>query len=163
MPKGCILGRETQSAREPRFSPLARSIIDLRERVEEHIVFTDWDIFWDLERVDPEAMSQLPQTSSSGLGRMEPPLDNQTGKQNICFMEAATQTTSLVTTDVELTRCITPPDRMEEESQYVLVVPTPIRQLNLGTADNDHGESVAASPGRVAYQSPHMAAVFWWQ
>ena len=72
----------------PDFCLLARSITQLREMVEEHIVFTDWNIFQDLERVDPGAISQWPQTSSSGLGRMEPPLDNQPGEQNICFMEA---------------------------------------------------------------------------
>ena len=97
----------------PDFHLLVRSVIQLRKMVEEQIMFTDWDIFWDLERVDPEAMSQWPQPSLSHLGRMEPPLDNQPGKKNICFMETATQTASLAMTDVELTRHITPPDRTE--------------------------------------------------
>ena len=131
--------------------------------MEEHVMFTDQNIFWDLERVNPEATSQWPQTSSSGLGRMEPPLDNQPGKQNICFMEAASQTASPAMTNVKLTGHITPPDRMEEESWYVLVITTSIRQLDLGTTDNDLGESVAVSPGRDAYQNPSMAAVFWCQ
>ena len=128
--------------------------------MEEHVVFNDWDIFLDLERVNPEATSQWHQTSLSGLSRMGSPLDNQPGKENIHFMEAATQTASPAMMDVELTRHITPPDRMEEENQYVLVITTSIRQLNLGTADNDLRESVTASPGRDAYQNPHMAVVF---
>ena len=61
---------------------------------------------------------------------------------------------------VELTRPITPPDRMEEENQYVLVITASIRQLNLETANVDLEESVTASPGRDAFQNPCMAAVF---
>ena len=128
--------------------------------MEEHVMFTHWEIFWDLERVDPEAMSQWPQTSSSGLGRMEPPLDNQPGKQNIHFMEAATQTTSPAMTNVELTGCIIPPDRTQEENQYVLVITASIRQLNLGTADDDLEELVTASPGQDDYWNPCRADVF---
>ena len=142
------------------FHLLARSIMELMERVGEHIMFTDQDIFWDLDGVDPEALNQWSQTSSSSLGGIEPPLDNQPGEQNICFMEATTQTASLPVTNVELAECITPPGRTEEKNWYVLVVTTSIRQLNLGTADDDLMELVAASPGRDAYQNPHMAAVF---
>ena len=66
-------------------------------------------------------------------------------------MEAATQTASPAMTDVELTGCITPPDRTEEENWYLLVITTSIRQLNLGTTDDDLRELVAASPRRDAY------------
>ena len=62
--------------------------------------------------------------------------------------------------DVELTKPITPPDRTEEENQYVLVVTTSIWQLNLETANVDLGESVTASPVRDAFWNLHMAAVF---
>ena len=65
--------------------------------------------------------------------------------------------------NVKLTRHITPPDRMDEENWYVLVVTALIRQFNLGTANDDLGESVTASPGRDAYQNSCMAAVFWGQ
>ena len=91
---------------------------------------------------------------------MEPPLDDQPGEQNAHFMEAATQTASPVMSDVKLTGHIAPLDRMEEENWYVLVITISIRQLDLGTTDDDLGESVTASPGRHAYQNPHMAAVF---
>ena len=76
-------------------------------------------------------------------------------------MDATTQTTSLAMSDVELTKCITPPDRTDEENWYVLVITTLIRQLNLGTADDDLRESVTASPERDAYWNPCIVAVFW--
>ena len=74
-------------------------------------------------------------------------------------MEATTQTASHTLSRVELTRPITPPDKMEEENQYVLVITASIRQLNLETTSVDLGELVAASPRRGAFQNPHMAAV----
>ena len=144
----------------PNFCPLARSVIELRERVKEHVMFTKWDIIWGLGRVNPGATSQWPQTSSTRFGRMEPPLGDQPVEQNTSFMEVSAQTTSPATSSVELTRPITPPDRMEEENQYVLVIAALIRQLNLETADVDLGEMVTASPGRGAFQNPCMAAVF---
>ena len=58
----------------PDFCPLARSVIELGERVKEHIVFTKWDVFQGLGRVNPGAMSQWPQPSSSSFGRIVPPL-----------------------------------------------------------------------------------------
>ena len=91
---------------------------------------------------------------------MEPPLDDQPGEQDTHFMTASTQTIPLAMSDVKLTACIIPPDRMDEENGYILVVTALIRQLNLGTADDDLRESVTASPGRDAYQNPHMMAVF---
>ena len=83
--------------------------------MEEQVMFTDQDIFHDLDRVDPEVMSQWPQASSFGLHRREHLLEDQPGKQDIHFTEATTQTASLAMTNVELARCITPPDGMEEE------------------------------------------------
>ena len=62
--------------------------------MKEHVVFTDGDVFGGLGRVNLVATSQWPQTSSSGLGRMKPPLDNQCGEQDTHFMMAATQTAS---------------------------------------------------------------------
>ena len=144
----------------PDFHPLVKSVIELRERVKEHIVFTDWDVFQDLEGVNLEAMGHWPQSSLSGLGRVEPPWDNQPGEQNAHLIEAATQTTCPVMSDIKLTGCITPLDRTEEENQYVLVITISIRQLDFGTADDDLGESVTASPRRDVYWNPCMAALF---
>ena len=75
-------------------------------------------------------------------------------------MEATTQTASPATSNVELARPITPLDRTEEETQYVLVITALIWQLNLGTDDVDLGEPVTASPGRDAFWNPGLAAVF---
>ena len=143
----------------PDFHPLVRSVIELRERVKEHVMFTNWDVFWGLGRVNPGATSQWPQTSSSSFGKIEPPLGNQPDEQDTSFMEATTQTASPAMSDVKLTRCITPPDRTEEENQYILVTTASIRQLNLGCANNDLRESATAPPGRDAFQNLHMVAV----
>ena len=87
------------------------------------------------------------------------PVGNQPVEQNTSFMEATTQTASPPMSGVGLTRPITPPDRTEEENQYVLVITTLIRQLNLETTGNDLGELVTASPGRGAFWNPHMAVI----
>ena len=36
----------------PDFCLLARSVVKLRERVKEHILFTKWDVIWGLGRVN---------------------------------------------------------------------------------------------------------------
>ena len=144
----------------PEICPLARSAIEFRERVKEHITLTKWDVIQGLGRVNPGATSQWPQTSSTSLGRMEPPLGNQPVEQDTSFMEETTQTASPAMSSVELSGPITPPDRMEEENWYVLVVTASIWQLNLETADVDLGESVTALPGRDAFWNPCMVAVF---
>ena len=61
--------------------------------------------------------------------------------------------------NVELTGCITPPDRIEEENWYILVITTSIRQLNLATANVDLGKLATALPGRDAFWNPHMVVV----
>ena len=130
-------------------------------------MFTKWDVIQGLGRVSPGATSLWPQTSSTSFGRMDPPLSprptpvgDQPVEQNTSFMAAATQTTSPAMSGVELTRPITPADRMEEENWYVLVITALIRQLNLGTTSVDLWESVTASPGRGAFWNPCMVAVF---
>ena len=95
----------------PDFCPLVRSVIELMEKVKEHVMFTKWDIVKGLGRVNLRAMSQWPQTSSSSFSRMEPLIGDQPGEQDTSFMEATTQTASLAMSDIELTRCITPLDR----------------------------------------------------
>ena len=123
-------------------------------------MFTKWDIIWGLGRANLGATSQWPQTNSTGFRGIEPPLGNQPVEQDTSFMEATTQTVSPTMSDVELTGPITPLDRMEEENWYILVITTSIWQLNLETANVDLGELVTASPGRDAFQNPHMVAVF---
>ena len=104
--------------------------------------------------------SQWPQTNSTDFGGIKPLLGNQPVEQDASFMEVTTQTASPTMSNVELTGPIAPPDRMEEENQYVLVITASIWQLNLETANVDLGESVTASPRRDAFWNPHMATVF---
>ena len=144
----------------PEFHPLARSVIELRERVKEHDVFTKWDVIWGLGRLNLGATGQWPQTNSTGFRGIESLLGNQPVEQDASFMDATTQTTSPTMFNVEPTGPITPLDRTEEENQYVLVITASIWQLNLETADVDLRELVTASPGRDALQNPHMVAVF---
>ena len=108
----------------------------------------------------PRATSQWPQTNSTGFRGIEPPLGDQPVEQDTSFMEATTQTTSPTMSNVELTGPITPPDRTEEDNQFVLVITASIWQLNLEAANVDLGESVTASPGRDAFWNQCMAAVF---
>ena len=119
----------------------------------------NWDLFQGLGRVNPGATSQWPQPSSSSFGRIEPPLGDKPSEHDTGFTKATTQTTSLAMSDAEPTGHVTPLERMEEENWYVLVVTALIRQLNLGSADNDLRESSAAPPGRDTFQNPHMVAV----
>ena len=159
-----VLGREMQSAREPRFLPLGKKCHRVeREGERAYVMFTKWDVIWGLGRVNLGATSQWPQTSSTSFGRMGPPLSvgNQPVGQNTNFMGATTQTASPAKSGVELTRPITPLDRIEEEDQYILVITASIRKLSLGeSASVDLRESVTALPGRGAFQNPHMATVF---
>ena len=120
--------------------------------VREHIMFTNWDLFWDLGRVNPGAMSQWPQPSSSS--RIVLPLGDEPSELDTSFTEATAQTTSLAMSDVEPTRHIIPPDGMEEENWYLLLITTSIRQLNLGSAGNDLGESSTAPPGKDTFWNP---------
>ena len=124
MPKGySIWQRNSIPPEDPDFCPLAKSVIELRERVKEHVVFTKQDIIQGLGRVNLGATSQWLQTSPTSFRRMDPPLsprsppvDDQPVEQNTSFMEATTQTASPTMSGVELTRPIAPPDRMEEEN-----------------------------------------------
>ena len=59
---------------DPGFHPLARSVLELRERVKEHIIFTKQDIIQGLGRIDPGTTSQWPQPTPTYLGRADSPL-----------------------------------------------------------------------------------------
>ena len=157
---------ELNPPENPDFHPLARSVIELREREKEHVMFTKWDVNQGVGRVNLGAASQWPQTSSTSFRRMDPPLSprptpvgDQPVEQNTSFMEATTHTASPAMSRVELTRPITPLDRMEGENWYIQAVTVSIRQLNLGTTSVDLRESVTASPGKGAFQNPCMVAV----
>ena len=158
---------------DPDFCPLARSVLELRERVKEHVIFTKQDVIQGLGVVNPGATSQWPQPIPTGFGRVDPPLsphvtmvpltrlqvDDWPVEQNASFVEATTQTASPTMSGVKLTRPITPPDRTEEENWYVLVMTTLIRLLNLETSGVVLRETVTALPRRSAFQNPCMVAV----
>ena len=141
----------------PDFCPLVGSIVELREVVREHIVFTNWDLLWDLGRVNLGTTNQWPQPGLSS--RVVPPLGNEPSELDTSFTEATTQTVSPAANDVELIRHITPQDRMEEENWYLVVIMTLIRQLSLGSVGNNLRESSAALPGGNTFWNPCMAAV----
>ena len=46
---------------DPDLCPLVRSVLELKERVKEHITFTKQDIIQGLGRIDPGTTSQWPQ------------------------------------------------------------------------------------------------------
>ena len=87
------------------FCPLVGSVVELKEMVKEHM-FTDWDLLWDLGRVDQRATNQGPQTSPSS--RVMPPLGS---KCDTSFTEATTQSVSLAVTNAESVRL--PPHQLE--------------------------------------------------
>ena len=94
----------------PEFHPLVGTIVELRETVREHVVFTNWDLLWDLGRVNLGAMKQWPQPSLSS--RVVLPLGDEPSELDTGFTEATTQTVSPAANDVEPIRHITPQDGM---------------------------------------------------
>ena len=79
--------------------------------------------------------------------------------QDASFIEVATQATSATTSGVSMTSPITLPDQTEEERQYVLVVTTSIRRLNLEMTGVILGDMATIPSSRSAFQNPLMAAV----
>ena len=53
------------------FCPLARSVLDLKERVKEHVIFSKQDVIQGLGRIDPGTTSWWPQPTITGIGSME--------------------------------------------------------------------------------------------
>ena len=60
-------GEKLNLPENPDFCPLARSVIELKERVKEHVMFTKWDIIWGLGRVNLGATSQCPKLTQLAL------------------------------------------------------------------------------------------------
>ena len=141
----------------PNFCPLAGSVIELREMVREHVVFTNWDLLQDLGRVDPRAVNQWPQTSSSS--GVTPPLGNEPSEPDTSFTEATTQTISPAMTDAEPIRHTTPMVGMKGENWYLLVITTSIGQLGLESASNSLKGSSTAPHGGGTFCNPQMVAV----
>ena len=141
----------------PDFHPLVGSVIELREMVKEHVVFTNWDLLWDLGRAGLRATNQWPQTSSSSGVML--PLGDEPSKPDTSFTEATTQTVSPATTDAEPIRHTTSPVGTEGENWYLLVITASIGQLSLESAGNGLEGSSTAPQGGDTFQNPQMAAV----
>ena len=56
---------------DPDFCPLLRSVLVLKERVKEHVIFPRQDVIQGLGRIDPGTMSQWPQPTPSDIGSMD--------------------------------------------------------------------------------------------
>ena len=120
--------------------------------VKEHFVFTNWDLLWDLGRVDPRAMNQWPKTSSSSGVVL--PLGDEPSEPDTGFTEATTETVSLAVTNAEPIRHTTPLVGMEGENWYLLVITTSIGQLSLESASNGLEGSSTALQGGDTFQNP---------
>ena len=53
---------------DPDFHPLVRSVLELKEMVNEHVVFSKKDVIWGLGRINLRNMSQRPQTTPTDIG-----------------------------------------------------------------------------------------------
>ena len=56
---------------DPYFWPLVRSVLELRERVKEHVVFTKQDVIQVLGSIDPGTTSWWPQPNPTDLERAD--------------------------------------------------------------------------------------------
>ena len=110
--------------RSPDLHPLAGSIVELRENMQEHITFNHWDVVYGLGAIHLGSTSQWPQTTLFSHV-LSPPVERQD------FSETTTHTTSSAAEE-DTTRCTTLPSRTEKENWYLLVVTASVGQLNLG-------------------------------
>ena len=68
MPKDYSIGqRDSNPLVDPDFYPVVRSVLELKERVKEHMVFSKKDIIQGLGRIDPGTTRQWPQTTPTNL------------------------------------------------------------------------------------------------
>ena len=103
--------------------------------------------------LDPSLRGETPQSPQPSFKWRT----GQLAKMQAQF-EATTQTASAIALVVKLTNPIIPPD-WTEEKQYILVVTTLVRSLNLEMTSVILGDTVTASAGGGAFQNPHIEAV----
>ena len=144
---------ELNLAESPDLCPLAGSVVELRETVQEHVTFTNWDILWGLGAVHLGATNQWPQATlfSQVLSLLVKEQD---------FTEATTHTASPAVADVDMARCTTPPSGTERENQYLLVITASVEQLSLEPSGNNPEKSTTDLPRGNMFQNPQMAAIF---
>ena len=129
------------------------SVLELRETVQEHVTFTNWDILWGLGVTHQGATNQKPWTIL-----FSQVLSLPVGKQG--FVEVTTNTASPIVADMDMARCTAPPSGMERENRYLLVVTAYVEQLNLGPSCINPKQSVTDLPRGNTFQNPKVAAIF---
>ena len=108
--------------RSPDLHPLAGSVVELRETVQEYVTFDHWDVVQGLGVIHLGSTSWWPQTTL--FSHMLSLLVN--GQD---FMQTTTHTVSPIAEE-DVTRCTTPLSETERESWYLLVVTAYVGQLN---------------------------------
>ena len=144
---------ELNMPESPDLCPLAGSVVELRETVQEYVTFTNGDILQGLGAIHPGATYQWPQTTllSWVLSLLLKEQD---------FTEATIHTTPPIAADVDTARCTTPPSGMERENWYLLVITASVEQLSLGPCGNNPEWFSTDSPRGNTFQNPWMAAIF---
>ena len=136
----------------PDLHPLAGSVVELRETVQEHVTFTNWHVVWGLVVIHLGSTSWWPKTTlfSHILSLLVEGQD---------FMETTTHTTSPIA-DEDIAGCTTPPSGTERENPYLLFVTASVGQLSLGPGSDNPERSTTDSHGGNTFQNPQMAAIF---
>ena len=132
--------------------PLAGSVVELRETVQEYVTFDHWDVVQGLGVIHLGSTSQWPQTTLF-IHMLSLLVEGQD------FMEAITHTTSPIAEE-DMTRCTTLPSEAERESWYLLVVTASMGQLNLGPSGNNCKRSTVDPHNENTFWNPWMAATF---
>ena len=132
--------------------PLAGSVVELRETVQEYVTFDQWDVVQGLGVIHLGSTSQWPQATlfSCMLSLLVEGQD---------FLETAPHTASPVAEE-DMTRCTTPPSGTKRESRYLLVITASVGQLNLGPSGNNHKRSTTDPLEENMFWNPGMAATF---
>ena len=90
---------------------------------------------------------------------IRPQMEDQLIRQEASFIGAATPAASSTMLGVNMTRPVTPPNQMEQDRWYALVVTASIRRLNLEMTGVILGDTVITLPIGSAFQNPCMVAV----
>ena len=138
--------------RSPCLCPLAGSVVELREMVQEYVTFNHWDVVQGLGVIHLGSTSQWPWTTLFSC-ILSLPVEGQD------FMETTTHTTSPFAEE-DVTRCTTPLSETERESWYLLVITTSVGQLNLGPSGNNHERCAVDPHDENTFWNPPMAAMF---
>ena len=165
------------------FCPLACNVLELRERVKEHVILSKQDVIRGLGQINPGNTTQWTQTSETVIENMEPspavnqvtcgiaPLSGDTTNlptklqlggwltdQDASSMRATTKSASVTTLVVELTCPIISSLGVKEERQCILVVTTSAKSLNSETTGVALGDTATTLVGGGIFGNPHMAA-----